>query len=256
MSEKKDRHQDPQARKDPATKKLIIALIVVASLVAAALVYKLVFSPDKAAAVVVELDTGHGGDDPGNTGLINESDFNIGVATQLEKLLKADSRFKVILSHPFTEGASVDEKAAKINADKPDIVLSIHANADAHNADKSGMQIYADIPSSASHAQSLKVADAVRDAFTADNWKPGVYYYYYKEIKPEVYVIDLKDESDTADYSESTLRIMQECEVPVVEIEQIYVTSQGDVDTWANEDGYQKAAQLYYQALKSVYGVK
>ena len=70
------------------------------------------------------------------------------------------------------------------------------------------MQIYADIPSSASHAQSLKVADAVRDAFTADNWKPGVYYYYYKEIKPEVYVIDLKDESDTADYSESTLRIM------------------------------------------------
>ena len=50
--------------------------------------------------------------------------------------------------------------------------------------------------------------------------------------------------------------MMEKCDVPVVICNQIYVTNQTDIDTWANEAGYQKAAEAYYQAIKNYYGIE
>ena len=47
-----------------------------------------------------------------------------------------------------------------------------------------------------------------------------------------------------------------DCDKITVVSDLCYVTCQKDVDLWANEEGIQKAAELYYQALKEYYGIK
>lgn len=213
------------------------------------------FAGCKGKQVIIELDAAYGGDNTGYQGIINESDFTQSVVNKLAELLNEDSHFEVLLTHTDGESSSVAERAEKINNDKPDLVLSIHADG-TPDSSRSGQIIYADIPTSTTHEESLNIANAIKEAFTTDTWTPSVSYLYYQPYDDDSYELNIVDASDTTDYGYETWDLMEQADVPVIISNQIYVTNQSDIDAWANEDGYARAAQLYYDALLKYYGIE
>ena len=160
-----------------------------------------------------------------------------------------------ILGIKALSSATVEDRVNKIKQDGADIVLSIHATG-TPDATRNGQQIYADIPTKTTHDASLKLANCIHDAFTSDTWTPSVNYLYYQPFDDDSYQIETVASDDTNDYQLETWDMMEKCDVPVVICNQIYVTNQTDIDTWANEAGYQKAAEAYYQAIKNYYGIE
>ena len=204
---------------------------------------------------VIEIDAAFGGDNHGYEGIINEADFTEAVVEKLSTLLTEDSHFEVLLTHEAGTSATVAQRVEKINADKPDFVLSIHATG-TPDSTRSGQIVYADIPTASTHDASLKLAQDVAKAFTSDTWKPEVHYLYYTPFDDDSYQITEVNSDDTTDYKLETWDMMEQCNVPVVISNQIFVTNQSDIDTWANDDGYQKAAEQYYTAIKNYYGIE
>lgn len=249
----KQKDSPKKQKNDRSTGRMIKILIVLAVLVGAALAFQIFTSSSNGSAKVIELDAGNGGDQTGDTGIVNESDFAEGVTDELQKLLKKDSRFTVKLTHESGTASTAAARAEKINEDNPDLLLSIHADASS-NPETSGMKIYADIPTADTNKDSVKMAEAVQNSFTDTSLNPVTYYGYYKEIRPEVYQIHQVGLDDTADYQEETFDLLAKTDVPAVLVEQIYVTSQSDTDAWANEAGYKDAAQRYYQAILEYFG--
>lgn len=213
------------------------------------------FAGCKADTKVIALDAAFGGKDTGYQGIINEADFTESVVEKLAALLEKDNHFQVLLTHEASESVPVSQRAEKINQTKADIVLSIHASG-TPDATKSGQIVYADIPTKQTHDDSLKLANAITKAFTSDTWTPSTSYLYYKPFEDDSYQLQIVSSDDTTDYKLETWDLMEQCEAPVVISDQIYVTNQEDINTWANEDGYTKAAELYYEAIKEYYGIK
>ncbi len=205
--------------------------------------------------IVIALDAAYGGEDTGYQGIINESDFSQSVVEKLASLLEADSHFEVLLTHEAGKTSSVEERSQKINQEQPDIVLSIQASG-TPDTSRSGQEIYVDIPSSSTHDSSLKLAQAIAQSFTSSTWTPSVDYLYYKPFDDDSYQLEIIDSADTTDYQLETWELMEKCNVPVVISDQIYVTNQSDIDTWASESNYQKAAECYYSAIKNYYGIE
>lgn len=246
MSKKNNQSNVGSAIHDPM-------IIILVSLLIFLTIGTAFFSSGSTGRVVIELDAAYGGDASGYEGIITESAFNEKAVDALEEVLSNDIRFTVLRTHESGTSASVEEKAAKINEDQPDLVISIHC-AYAPDASISGMSVYPDIPSSANHEKSLAAANAIANAFTSDTWTPAVYYLYYKPYGENAYQIETVETSDTSDHEEETWALLEAVDVPAVVVEQIYCSSQNDVDMWANEDGYQKIADTYYSALKTLYG--
>lgn len=203
----------------------------------------------------IEIDAAFGGDNNGYEGIINETDFTEAVVEKLSALLTEDGHFDVLLTHEAGTSATVAQRVEKIHTDKPDFVLSIHATG-TPDASKSGQVVYADIPTAETHEESLKLAQNIADAFTSDTWTPQVHYLYYTPFDDDSYQISEVGSDDTTDYKLETWDMMEQCDVPVVISNQIYVTNQSDIDTWANDAGYQKAAEQYYAAIKKYYGIE
>lgn len=204
---------------------------------------------------VVELDAAFGGDNAGDQGIVKEAEVTQKITDELADLLNKDGNYKVELTHESGSSSSVKERADKINADKPDFVLSIRADG-SPDASASGQFIYENVPSDQNHASSKKLADFVQSAFTDGSWKPQTGYLYYQPSDNNTFQLLKAGEDDTKDYKLDTWDLMKETDVPVVISDQFYVTSQSDVDAWANDKGYQKAAQNYYKAIKDYYGSK
>ena len=200
-------------------------------------------------AVRVELDAAFGGDDKGYEGIVNEAVVSENIVNELETLLKKDRRFKVNRTHEAGTTATLAQRIEKINTDDPMIVLSIHA--DGHpNADLSGMHVYAKTPTQKNHEASLKLADNIASSFDEENWPVSTGYLYYSlNNTTGNYEMKFVKEDDITDYKLDSFSLMKECNLPVVVDNQFYVTNQGDVDRWANKDGYEEAAINLYNAL-------
>lgn len=205
--------------------------------------------------IIIALDAAYGGEETGYQGIINESDFAESVVEKLATLLNEDSHFEVLLTHESGTTSSLEERINKINQNQPDIVLRIQASG-TPDTSRSGQEIYADIPSSTSHDQSLKLAQCIAESFTSSSWNPTVDYLYYQPFDDDSYQLEIIDSTDTTDYQLETWELMEKCNVPVVISDQIYVTNQSDIDLWASEASYQKAAENYYSAIKKYYGIE
>jgi N-acetylmuramoyl-L-alanine amidase len=204
--------------------------------------------------IKIELDAAYGGDNTGYAGIINESDFTQAQVDALTEVLNEDGHFAVLLTHESGKSASVAERAEKIKTDKPAAVLSIHAGG-TPDASITGMSVYADIPTMKTNSDSLNTGTAVQKAFTSDSWTPTLGYLYYTPLGDD-YQLTKVDAKDTKDYKLDTWEMMEKIDdIPVVIVDQIHVSNQSDVDTWANKKGYKKAAKLYCQALKDAYGI-
>ena len=209
----------------------------------------------KAERIRIELDAAFGGDATGFAGFVNESEVTEAITDRLYSLLEQDDRFEVLRTHEAGTSASVAAKAEKVNKDQPALLLSIHTGG-VPDASVSGMTVYPDIPSHKSNAQSVKAAEAIADAFTAETWTPALKYLYYKPFTEDSYQIMKADISDTTDYQLETWAILQKVDVPAVVVEQFYVSNQNDVTNWANAESYDNIAMQYYRALCKLYDLE
>lgn len=106
------------------------------------------YGADKIPFTVV-IDAGHGGKDIGaaDNG-VREKDINLGVALQLEKLIKKELKdVKVVMTRDNDTFLSLQQRADKANASKGNLFISIHTNSvDASNKNRrtvAGASVYA-----------------------------------------------------------------------------------------------------------------
>jgi N-acetylmuramoyl-L-alanine amidase len=91
---------------------------------------------------VIVLDAGHGGEDKGVApeGVKHESKVVLELALRLKPLLEKGG-FKVALTRNSEGGLSLNDRLVAINAARPGMVLSLHANS-SPNPDVQGTQIF------------------------------------------------------------------------------------------------------------------
>lgn len=207
----------------------------------------------------VELDAAFGGDNTGYTGLINESSVSEKTVNALEALLLKDERFNVMRTHASGTPMAVADSAAKINEDRPQIVLSIHAGWNP-NGNMSGTRVYPDLKDHSGYAESSKLAGLVQKAFDAEDWKASLNQMYMHEqsdgtFRVEVIGID-ETPADTGGTRAPTWTILEKTEVPCVVVEQFFVSSRADVEKWNSDEGYRLIAEKYYSVLCEYFGIE
>jgi N-acetylmuramoyl-L-alanine amidase len=91
----------------------------------------------------IVLDPGHGGSDPGATGVggILEKDIVLSVAKKLARKLKADMGIEVVLTRTDDRFVPLEARTAIANAENADLFISLHTNASPH-AHVRGLETY------------------------------------------------------------------------------------------------------------------
>lgn len=81
--------------------------------------------------IVVAIDAGHGGYDPGATGYrgIYEKDITFSIATKLKKLLESDSMFRAVMIRDGDYFLSVMDRSDLARKRGANILISIHADS-------------------------------------------------------------------------------------------------------------------------------
>lgn len=82
-------------------------------------------------SIIVAVDAGHGGEDPGargSTGLL-EKDVTLDIARKLVKLINAEPGMKAVLTRDGDYYVGLRERVNKARAAQADLFVSVHANA-------------------------------------------------------------------------------------------------------------------------------
>lgn len=234
------------------TRLLIIAAVILLASIVVLIISQAHYEKTHGSTTVIMLDAGHGGDASGIQGIVSEDAVDEEIVNRLEEKLSADSRFKVARTHEAGTAMNTADRVKAINDTHPDLVVSVHC---AQNPDSavSGTRVFADIPSSKYHDDSQAAAGMIAGLLQNEGRNVTAGYFYYHPLKEGVYQEHIVDFSDTTEYQEDTFDLMKLSEAPVVRMELLYVTSQSDVDEWANEEGYDKAAGICYDALVNLF---
>lgn len=196
------------------------------------------------------IDGAFGGSFKGYEGIVNEAEVTGKVVDELAALLEKDRDFKVIRTD---RSKTVSERVEMIRNTDASLVLSIHADGSL-DPSASGMRNSVLKTGDVHRDDSIRFAQCIAAAFSesceVDN---GTMLYEPLEGG----VVSRKDTAltDTTVYTYDTWAIM-DCEKVTVVSDLCHVTSQKDVDTWCHEEGYRKAAGLYYQAIRNYYGLQ
>jgi len=93
--------------------------------------------------MLVVIDPGHGGKDPGASGrLYKEKDITLAIAKQLAALLEKDPTFKPVLTREDDRFVELAKRADTANKLKAQFFISIHCNANPKR-DATGSETYA-----------------------------------------------------------------------------------------------------------------
>ena len=224
-------------------KKLMLAVILFILGYAGFMVYYNFSKP-----YTIALDAGHGGIDIGAEGIINEVELTERTTAQLEALLKKDGRFRIILSRDAGEGVSITERNAKFRKKNPDLMLSVHGNAN-DDQTANGFECYPSPPGHENHEESLAfaklLAEEMQTAGARLRGTAGVRFGYYDPSGEKVLV----DSNDTEIYDLDTFGMLKNMDCPAVLVEQCFITNAADVEAFGTEEGCKKAAAAYYRAI-------
>ena len=202
----------------------------------------------------VAVDAGHGGDDPGATGLIVERDMTAATSEALLSWLWSDSNYiPVTTRDSYDVTATPTERAKRSNSQHPDLLLSIHGNAASTEA--SGFECYPITPGRTWHRESVYFARLLASGMEAAGsnlrGQQGIRYIYYENG-----VKVLAEANDLRIREEETFTLLEESHCPAVLVEQCFVTSAEDVDRFGDQDGCQLAARVYYEAICAYFGTQ
>ncbi len=110
--------------------------------------------------LVVAIDAGHGGQDPGAHGKngSREKDVTLAIARELARQVNATPGLKAFLTRDADEYVPLPQRARRASANKADIFLSIHADA-AENRSARGSSVYVLSTRGASSQRARWLAD-------------------------------------------------------------------------------------------------
>jgi len=117
-------------------------------------------SPGKPRDVVVAIDAGHGGDDPGATGSsgAHEKDITLAVARQLKKQIDKTPGMSAVLTRDADYFIPLEQRYLKAREAKADLFVSIHADA-FKDSDARGSSVWVLSPRGATNEASRWLAD-------------------------------------------------------------------------------------------------
>lgn len=233
-------------------KKLRLALIFLAI----ALVFIFIKNRGK---YTIALDPGHGGSDMGAIGVITEVELTEKTTAYLEKMLKEDGRFRVVLSRKYGKGEDINQRNKKLRKSRPDVVLSIHGNADPRGTG-TGFECYPSPPGRKNYEESYRFAEMIGEemagAGSALRGNQGIRYGYYIPDETGEFIKTIKESNDTTVYGYGSFGMVEGMNCPAVLVEQCFVTNAGDVAAFGTEEGCKKAAMAYYRAILQYLNVK
>ena len=134
----------------------------------------------------VAIDAGHGGNDPGARGVVEEKDMTAATASVLLAWLEQDPNYIPLRTRDaFDQTATPAERAAAANAQAPQLLLSIHGNSAANGSSATGFECYPSVPGRTWHAESYyfaqKLAEGMQNAGAHLRGRGGIRYIYYLE---------------------------------------------------------------------------
>jgi N-acetylmuramoyl-L-alanine amidase len=114
----------------------------------------------KSRSVVVAIDAGHGGDDPGATGAsgAHEKDITLAVARALKKLVDRTPGMTAMLTRDADYFIPLEKRYSKAREAKADLFISIHADAFT-SSDARGSSVWVLSPRGATNEASRWLAD-------------------------------------------------------------------------------------------------
>ena len=203
---------------------------------------------------VVAVDAGHGGDDPGATGIVVEKDMTAETTEDLLGWLRADPNYIAVTTRDsYDTTATPMERAETSNGQHPDLLLSIHGNSAATEA--SGFECYPITPGRTWHRESVYFAKLLASGMEAAGstlrGQGGIRYIYYEDGEKV-----LAEANDLRVREEETFTLLEESNCPAVLAEQCFVTSAADVDRFGDQDGCALTARVYYQAICAYFGTQ
>ncbi|GAA0705661.1 N-acetylmuramoyl-L-alanine amidase [Dokdonella soli] len=117
-------------------------------------------APGKGRNVIIAIDAGHGGDDPGATGAsgTHEKEITLAVARQLKKQVDRTPGMTAVLTRDSDYFIPLEQRYAKAREAKADLFISIHADAFT-SSDARGSSVWVLSPRGATNEASRWLAD-------------------------------------------------------------------------------------------------
>lgn len=202
------------------------------------------------------IDAGHGGSDPGARGIIEEKEMTARTSEYLLALLEADPNYIPLRSREsYDITAKPSERAAAVNAQSPQLLLSIHGNSAPEGSEASGFECYPSVPGRTWHQESYYFAQQLAQGMQVAGAKlrghEGIRYIYYQgDVK------QLVESTHTETRDERSFTLLEDVDCPAVLAEQCFVTSEEDVSKFGDTQGCKKAARVYYEAICAYFGTQ
>lgn len=201
--------------------------------------------------ILIALDAGHGGNDPGASGVVGETFLTETTVAALAELLESDPSYKVVLCRELDQGADVNSRWRKANDRRAELLLSIHGNS-SEDPTAAGFEVYPAPPGREYHEESFRFASLVAEHMAETGIRlrgeEGIRYAYYIDG-----VKNLVDPS--AELPEApSFAMVDYPQCPAVLAEQCFVTNAGDVALLGTKEGCERAARQYYLAICDFFG--
>ena len=206
---------------------------------------------------LVCIDAGHGGSDPGARGVVEEKEMTAQTSEALLALLEADPNYIPLRSREsYDVTAKPSERAEAINAQSPQLLLSIHGNSAANGSTASGFECYPAVPGRTWHQESFYFAKLLAGGMQSIGAKlrgrGGVRYIYYLENDQK----QLVENTYTQVRPERSFTLLEDVDCPAVLAEQCFVTNAEDVERFGSEEGCKTVARIYYEAICAYFGTE
>lgn len=214
--------------------------------------------PASGTRYVIALDAGHGGDDVGAEGLVQEVVMNERTVRFLYDLLKENPLFQPVLTRQPGESASIDQRVEAANEAGADLLLSIHGNSDTVYGSY-GFECFPAPPGRTWHEGSFRLATAIaaqmQQAGARMRGEGGVRYVYYQNGSGRSADKVIHEVSDSNVYDEPSFGVVEKPDCPAVVVEQCFITHEEDFQKFGTEEGCRLAAECYYRAICEYFGV-
>lgn len=151
----------------------------------------------KKGQIVIVIDPGHGGEDPGKVGVneVLEKDLNLVIAKKVQNLLK-DTDIKIVMTRedddvPTAKKKDLEQRIELINKTDPNLVVCIHQNSYTSPSIK-GAQVFYYTPSKEGKEAASIVQAELRelDATNKRVIKANDTYYMLKYSKPPTIIVE------------------------------------------------------------------
>lgn len=209
---------------------------------------------------VVALDAGHGGNDVGAEGLIQEVELTENTVDALYALLEKDPNYTPVRCRENGQSATSGDRAMAAAEAKASLLLSIHGNSDPYSENSYGFECYPQPPGRLYHDSAMTFAQAIAQQFGDAGHRlrgeNGVRYIYYQGTEETGYEKQVVEISDSSVREDETFGLLEKAPCPAVLAEQCFVTNASDVSAWASDSGCQAAAQCYYKAICAYFGTQ